>query len=63
VITHDMASALKIAHRIYLLSGGSIVTEGTPEQFANTEHELGRRFLDSSGIALERLVGGRSGNQ
>jgi phospholipid/cholesterol/gamma-HCH transport system ATP-binding protein len=57
VITHDMASALKIAHRIYLLSAGSIVTEGTPEQFANTQHELGRRFLDSSGIALDRLVG------
>jgi phospholipid/cholesterol/gamma-HCH transport system ATP-binding protein len=56
VITHDMASALKIAHRIYLLSGGSIVTEGSPEQFASTDHELGRRFLDSSGIALERLV-------
>jgi phospholipid/cholesterol/gamma-HCH transport system ATP-binding protein len=56
VITHDMASALKIAHRIYLLSAGSIVTEGTPQQFANTQHELGRRFLDSSGIALDRLL-------
>lgn len=56
VITHDMASALKIGHRIYLLAKGSIVTEGTASEFAATSNELGRRFLESSGIALDRLV-------
>jgi len=61
VITHDMASALKIADRIYLLSAGSIVTQGTPDEFAESHHELARSFLDSSGIALERLTGPRTG--
>ena len=61
VITHDMASALKVAHRIYLLAKGRIVTEGTPAEFAETDHDLGRRFLDSSGIALERLLTPTSG--
>jgi phospholipid/cholesterol/gamma-HCH transport system ATP-binding protein len=56
VITHDMASALRIAHRIYLLAEGNIVTEGTPQEFATSHHELARRFLDSSGVALERAA-------
>ena len=56
VITHDMASALHIAHRIHLLAAGTIVMDGTPAEFANTRHELGRRFLDSSGVALDRLL-------
>ncbi|HTM44094.1 MAG TPA: ABC transporter ATP-binding protein [Polyangiaceae bacterium] len=56
VITHDMASALRIAHRIYLLAQGNIVTEGTPKEFASSHHDLARKFLDSSGVALERAA-------
>jgi phospholipid/cholesterol/gamma-HCH transport system ATP-binding protein len=57
VISHDMASALKIANRIYLLSKGSVVTEGSPEEFVHGDNELAQSFLRSSGVALERLVG------
>jgi ABC-type transporter Mla maintaining outer membrane lipid asymmetry ATPase subunit MlaF len=56
VITHDMASALKIAHRVYLLANGEIVTHGTPDEFVASHHELAQSFLKSSGVAIERLA-------
>jgi iron complex transport system ATP-binding protein len=30
VISHDMTSAFRIAHRAYLLAGGRVVAQGTP---------------------------------
>ena len=56
VISHDMAGALRIADSITLLDKGQVVAGGTPRQIVDSSHEMVRRFLDSSGIAAERLV-------
>lgn len=56
VISHDMAGALRIADHIYLLAEGSMVTSGSPEQLVSRGTELVQQFLQSSGIAAERLL-------
>jgi phospholipid/cholesterol/gamma-HCH transport system ATP-binding protein len=56
VISHDMAGALRIADYIYLMDRGSIVVSGTPRELVQSKHELVREFLDSSGIAADRLI-------
>ena len=56
VISHDMASALRVADRIYLLSQGEIVTDGTPRELAEGNHRLARQFLESSGVSAEALL-------
>jgi phospholipid/cholesterol/gamma-HCH transport system ATP-binding protein len=56
VISHDMAGALRIADYIYLMDRGSIVVSGTPRELVEGKHEIVREFLDSSGIAAERLL-------
>ena len=57
VISHDMASALKIADHIFLIASGRIVGEGTPHELAEGKSELANRFVESSGIAVDRLLG------
>ncbi len=59
VISHDMAGALRIADYIYLLSTGEIAAHGTPEQLAVSDHELVRKFLDSSGVAADEIIKAR----
>lgn len=56
VISHDMAGAVRIADEIHLLSKGTVATSGTPEELVHSDDELVRSFLDSSGIAAERLL-------
>lgn len=56
VISHDMTSALKIADYIFLLDKGSIVGEGTPSDLVSGKSSLANSFLESSGIAAERLL-------
>jgi phospholipid/cholesterol/gamma-HCH transport system ATP-binding protein len=56
VISHDMAGALRIADYIYLLSKGSIETSGTPQELVSGISDLANEFLESSGIAAERLL-------
>jgi phospholipid/cholesterol/gamma-HCH transport system ATP-binding protein len=53
VVTHDIASFFRIAHRAIMLGGerdgglqGSIIMEGNPEQFRASDHPVVRRFLD-----------------
>jgi phospholipid/cholesterol/gamma-HCH transport system ATP-binding protein len=50
IISHDMVGALQIADEIYLLSKGSIVASGTPEQLRHGNNELLHQFLESSGV-------------
>lgn len=50
VISHDMTSALKIADRVFLLSSGRIVAEGTPAQFLRSRDPLVVDFLRASGV-------------
>ncbi len=45
VVTHDVASALKVGTRICLLDLGRIVFEGTPGQVRQTDHLLMKQFL------------------
>jgi len=45
VVTHDMASANKIADRIVMLYDGKIIADGDPEAFRHTEDELVQRFI------------------
>ena len=45
VVTHDMASAFKVADRIVMLHEGRIIFDGTPEQIKTTDNEIVRRFV------------------
>jgi phospholipid/cholesterol/gamma-HCH transport system ATP-binding protein len=44
-VTHDMASAYKIADRIVMLQDGHIVFDGTPEEIQRSEIPVVRRFV------------------
>jgi len=44
-ITHDMASAYKIADRIGMLYQGRIEETGTPEQIQNSDNEVVQQFI------------------
>ena len=45
VVTHDVASALKVGTRICLLDKGRIVAEGTPAEVLAADHPEMRQFL------------------
>lgn len=45
VVTHDMASAFKIANRIVMLHEGKIIIDGTPEEIKNTDNDIVHRFV------------------
>jgi phospholipid/cholesterol/gamma-HCH transport system ATP-binding protein len=53
VVTHDIASFFRIAHRAIMLGGerdgalqGQIIMQGNPQQFRASDHPVVRRFLD-----------------
>jgi phospholipid/cholesterol/gamma-HCH transport system ATP-binding protein len=52
VISHDMASALRIADRIYMLADGKLVASGTPEELASGKSDIALRFIQASGVDL-----------
>ncbi|MEM9695798.1 MAG: ATP-binding cassette domain-containing protein [Myxococcota bacterium] len=59
VISHDMASTFRIAHRAYLLIEGEVAAEGSPLDLAYGDSEVSRDFIAKSGISpqeLDRLV-------
>jgi phospholipid/cholesterol/gamma-HCH transport system ATP-binding protein len=45
VVTHDMESAFRIAHRMVMLYGGRMVAEGPPEAFRNAADPRVRQFV------------------
>ena len=48
VVTHEMNFARKVVDRIIFMDGGSILEEGTPEEFfANPKTQRARDFLNS----------------
>jgi phospholipid/cholesterol/gamma-HCH transport system ATP-binding protein len=49
-VTHDMASAYKIADRIIMLYQGKIVWDGTPDEIRQTDNETVRQFINGSSI-------------
>jgi phospholipid/cholesterol/gamma-HCH transport system ATP-binding protein len=46
VVTHDVKEAFEICDYAYLLSGGKISAEGTPEQLRATQDPFARQFFD-----------------
>ena len=48
VVTHDMASAFKIANRVAMLSRGRIIYAGTVDEIRNTDHPMVRQFIEGS---------------
>ena len=52
-VTHDMASAYKIADRIVMLHEGCIVADGTPDQIRNSAQEVVQRFIHGQADATD----------
>jgi phospholipid/cholesterol/gamma-HCH transport system ATP-binding protein len=50
VISHDMASALRIADSIHVLSAGELVGSGTPAELVAGKSPLALRFIQASGV-------------
>ena len=50
VVTHDLHSALAIAHRIAVLQDGKIIEVSTPQEFVESRNEQVVRFLESQYI-------------
>jgi phospholipid/cholesterol/gamma-HCH transport system ATP-binding protein len=48
VVTHDMASAFKVADRMAMLSRGRIVFTGTVDQVRTTDHPMVRQFIEGN---------------
>ncbi len=48
VVTHDMASAFKVADRMAMLSRGKIVFTGTVDQVRSTDHPMVRQFIEGN---------------
>ena len=48
VVTHDMVSSYKVAHRIVMLHRGVICGGGTPDTIRNTDDPVIRQFIDGS---------------
>jgi len=46
VVTHEMASAFRIADRMAMLYKGSLISVGTKEEFQSSTHPRIRQFLD-----------------
>lgn len=65
VVTHDMASAAKIADRMLLLYDGNIICDGDPETFLRSENPLVQRFIQGQAdqIELESIQQGLGGTK
>ena len=45
VISHDIASAFKVADKLAVLYDGHIAAQGTPEEVRRSEHPFVQRYL------------------
>ena len=54
VISHDMTSAFRIAHRAYLLAEGRIVAQGTPDDILRSSADT-QKFVEASGVDVSRI--------
>jgi len=50
VISHDMASTFRIAHRVHVLVRGKIVASGTPQEVLECGRDDVREFIEASGV-------------
>jgi len=56
VVTHDMASAFKVADRMALLNDGRVVFLGTPDEVRTTKDPLVRQFVEGTSEGPIRAV-------
>lgn len=56
VISHDMSSTFRIAHRIAALHDGVIVDYGTPDHMRSSHHPVVRAFIETSGTSGRRTA-------
>ena len=45
IITHEMTSAFRIAHRLVLMDQGKFVADGTPDEIRNSDNPLVHQFV------------------
>ncbi|WP_437491674.1 ATP-binding cassette domain-containing protein [Sorangium sp. So ce1014] len=55
VISHDMASTFRIAHKAFLVIQGRVVASGTPDELATGENEQARQFIAAAGVAPDHI--------
>lgn len=57
VVTHEMDSAFRVATRMAMLFRGTIIEQGTPEEFRNTSNPVLHQFLngETEGPITEEL--------
>jgi len=55
VISHDMASAFRIAHKACLLVDGRIAAQGTPDELMSGANEAARAFIEASAVDTARI--------
>lgn len=46
VVTHDLASAYKVADRIVMLHDGKVLFDGTPDEVKSTSNAIVRQFIE-----------------
>ncbi len=65
VVTHDMASANKIADRIVMLYDGHIIADATASNFSDTNNDLVQRFIHgrTDDADLDRIHGAHMANR
>ena len=56
VVTHDLASAFKVADDMVMLYDGAVVMTGTPDEFKSSSDPTVQRFLRGEATA-EELAG------
>jgi phospholipid/cholesterol/gamma-HCH transport system ATP-binding protein len=57
-VTHDMASAYKIADRIAMMFGGQIIAIGTPDEIRNSDNVYVQQFISGSAEGPIDVIGG-----
>jgi phospholipid/cholesterol/gamma-HCH transport system ATP-binding protein len=55
VISHDIASCFRIAHKAILLIDGRIVAQGRPDDLVTGDSDVARRFVLNSGVDVARV--------
>lgn len=52
VVTHDLDSAFRLADRLAVMDGGSLLASGTPEEILRLSHPFVQRFVESHAIEV-----------
>jgi len=55
-VTHDMASAYKIADRIVMLHEGKVAYDGTPDQIRTSDDPIVKQFITGSSVGPITVV-------